>query len=337
MDLNVYAVIAVTVGILFVTFYFLTKQRKQFAQLRDNFSSLEEKINFQQTYMQEQSHQNYKDQVDLFTSQQLGYKDSVENLYLKLGALQNSAKQLIDLNTNLVAAQNFLYSPKLRGVHSERFLAELLFQILSPKSFALQYCFTDQTKVDAAIFCDHRILCIDAKFPLENFKKLHESSEEDSRVKKLFYNDVKKHIVSISAKYIKPQEKTFEYALMYCPAENIYYQLITEFEKDGFSFSQLCYENHVIAVSPSTLYVYLNTLQYAIRNATINDVATALFDQMDGLDKDIESLHSELTKCGGHFHHLMSSFQRLENISDTLGNRTRKIKNSENEFTRKEG
>ena len=120
----------------------------------------------------------------------------------------------------------------------------------------MQYEIDNNKKVDAVIFLEQAILCIDSKFPLENFQKALSAQTEFERNNflKQFAKDVKKHIDDIKSKYIIPR-KTFDFAMMFIPAENVYYEILVNSELHNYAL-----QNRVIPVSPNTLYAYLQAL-----------------------------------------------------------------------------
>src|SRR6266480_6551126 len=91
----------------------------------------------------------------------------------------------------------------------------------------MQYGFTTGERVDAVIKVE-RLVPVDAKFPLENFERLVEAGTDDERTlyEKAFARDIKHHVDAIAEKYIRPDEGTYEFALMYLPAEGVYYELM---------------------------------------------------------------------------------------------------------------
>src|SRR3989344_8517723 len=146
-----------------------------------------------------------------------------------IGNVQKSIGEMTELGRGMRELQEFLRSPKLRGQIGEAGLKDLLGQALPKQHFHLQYAFKGGAVVDAALQLEKGIIPIDAKFPMENFRKMSKSQDEKERDfnRKLFVTDVKKHIDAISSKYILPAEGTLDFALMYIPSEPVYYEILT--------------------------------------------------------------------------------------------------------------
>ena len=180
----------------------------------------------------------------------------VTSVTSKLSQLEESNKKIYEVGKDIAGLQEILRAPKLRGGIGELFLGDLLAQILPKEHYTLQYTFKNGGKVDAVIhFRDKLLVPIDAKFPLENFKKMAEADSEDAKKKarKVFIQDIKKHIGDIQAKYILPEENTLDFAFMYIPAENVYYETIIK-DSGEKSLSGFALEKKVIPVSPNTFF-----------------------------------------------------------------------------------
>src|SRR5512136_2748364 len=127
-----------------------------------------------------------------------------------IGRLSKASEQIYEVGKNIATLQEILRPPKLRGGLGEQFLGELLSQILPPEFFTLQYPFSSGERVDAVVRIGEKLVPIDSKFPLDNFKRVIECKTDEERRtwQKSFYRDVKKHIDDIASKYILPQEGT---------------------------------------------------------------------------------------------------------------------------------
>jgi DNA recombination protein RmuC len=145
----------------------------------------------------------------------------------KVTRVEETGKQMVGFAMELQQLQDILKNPKQRGVLGEYYLETLLKNVLPPGSYQMQYPFADGTVVDAAVFVRDKIIPIDSKFSLENYNRLaeeRESSERD-RLERLFKADLKNRIDE-TAKYVKPEEGTMDFAFMFIPHEAIYYDLL---------------------------------------------------------------------------------------------------------------
>jgi DNA recombination protein RmuC len=223
----------------------LLMMQQQIAQLRTQVSqSLESNSqSIQQQLGQLLGHvnQRLKENADVLsqTQQNLGERlDNaarvVGNVQRSLGGLEEANRKIYEVGKDIASLQEILRAPKLRGGLGEFFLEDLLGQILPAEHFSMQYGFRSGEKVDAVVRLGRSLVPVDAKFPLENFKRIlaATSDEESARAKRQFAIDVKKHIDAIAAKYILPDEGTYDFALMYIPAENVYYETIIKEDAD---------------------------------------------------------------------------------------------------------
>src|SRR5687767_4044481 len=147
-------------------------------------------------------------------------------IHERLGKVDRATAQMLEQARELSQLQQVLRPPKARGGFGELLLENLLRDRLPPSAYELQYTFRSGERVDAVIRVD-RLVPIDAKFPLDNFERMVEATNDVERQQheKAFARDVKGHVDAIAAKYIRPDENTYDFAFMYFPAEAIYYEL----------------------------------------------------------------------------------------------------------------
>jgi len=244
----------------------------------------------------------------------------ISDLHQKIGQVHETTKQVQEIGKDIASLQEILKAPKLRGGLGELFLSDLLKQVLPAASYKEQYRFKSGEKVDAVIILKGGLVPIDSKFPLENFKRIMAAKEEAPRktAKKQFIRDVKKHIDSIHQKYILPDEGTFDFALMYIMAENVYYEIIIKDEDSDDEQGLLKYalENRVIPVSPNSFYAYLQTILLGLKGLRIEAQAQEIFTYLSRLEGDFEKVMNDFDTMGKH---LKDVFNKYEDTEKRLG------------------
>jgi DNA recombination protein RmuC len=240
-----------------------------------------------------------------------------------LGELSKATQQVFDVGKDIASLQEILRAPKLRGVLGELFLGDLLGQILPSNHFTLQYRFKSGEIVDAVIRMGQFLVPVDSKFPLENFRRVIESRTDEERkaARKKFAADVKKHVDSIADKYILPDEGTFPFALMYIPAENVYYETIIKDEIQGEekSLSNHALGRKVIPVSPNSFYAYLQAIVMGLKGLQIEKSAQVIISHLERLRGDFERFRKEFELIGTHLNNAKGRYDEAEKRLDHLG------------------
>jgi DNA recombination protein RmuC len=237
-----------------------------------------------------------------------------------IGELSTASKQIFEVGKNIATLQEILQPPKLRGGLGEQFLGELLSQVLPPKFFTLQHQFSSGERVDAVVKLGERLVPIDSKFPLDNFKRIIECKTEEERktCQKAFTRDVKKHIDDIAGKYIVPNEGTYDFALLYIPAENVYYETITKDESFGEEKSVLNYAlgKKVIPVSPNSFYAYLQVIVLGLKGLEIEENAREIQTRLVSLANDLKIFQKDFQVVGAHITNAMNKFEEARRRLD---------------------
>jgi len=239
----------------------------------------------------------------------------------QLGKLQATNAQILEVSKNITSLQELLRAPKFRGQMGETLLENLLAQVLPKEHYHVQYRFKSGDAVDAAISLGERLVSIDAKFSLENFQRMLDAQEEQlkNQYRRKFIQDVKNRVDEISAKYILPQENTYDFALMYIPAENVYYEVIIK--EDLFSY---CMSKKVIPVSPNTFYAYLQVICLGLKGLKIEENALAILKNLSMLAIEINKFKEDFDTLGMHLVNARNKYEdsqkRLDRFSDRLTN-----------------
>lgn len=219
----------------------------------------------------------------------------VSELKEKMAQISSAQQNLSLLHANVDELRKILSDKKLRGIFGEFQLASVLDNVLGAPGglYHLQYKLNNATICDSAIILGDEILCVDSKFPLENFKLYIESndSSEQEKAARAFVKDFKKHVNDISQKYILPPQ-TLDQAIIFLPSESVYSILYAQFPE----LIQWTLEQRVWPSSPTTLMAILSTIQNFHRRIDraqrINEIVDELsllnrsyVDQLNKLDK----------------------------------------------------
>ncbi len=242
-----------------------------------------------------------------FTSSQGIIKDVTE----KLVKIEETNKKMVTVGDQLRGLEDILKNPKQRGILGEYFLETLLKNVFSPNDYQMQYPFKNGDIVDAVVFYQDKIIPIDSKFSLENYNRLAESRDpiERERLEKAFRQDLKNRIDE-TAKYVRPQENTFEFVFMFIPAEAIYYDLLVN--KIGAGAQDLIAyamnDKKVIVVSPTSFLAYLQTVLYGMRAVQIHKDAEEIRKRVQDLSRHINAYQSYFQKVGTHLGTTMNAY-----------------------------
>lgn len=259
-------------------------------QLKEIRSTLDSKLGESTRVIQEQFGQSAK---------------IIRDVTEKLTKLDETNKQVVNFADQLQNLQDVLQNPKQRGVLGEYYLETVLKNVLPPGRFQMQYKFSDNEIVDAAIFLDKdKILAIDSKFSLENYNRILEErdSGERERLEKLFKQDIKNRIDETS-KYIRPKEGTMDFAFMFIPSEAIYYDLLINQvgavktntrDLIEYAFQQ----KHVIIVSPTSFMAYLQTVLQGLRALQIEESAKEIRKRVEELARHLGNYEQFMKKLG---------------------------------------
>jgi len=239
--------------------------------------------------------------------------NTVKDVTEKLVRLDETNKQVVNFADQLKNLQDILKNPKQRGVLGEYYLETVLKNVLPPGSYQMQYTFLNGDKVDAVVFLDKKIIPIDSKFYLENYNRMIETNdpEEKKRYESAFIKDLKIRIEETS-KYIRPEEKTMDFAFMFIPSEAVYYDLLInkvgEITNETDNLIYYANKKKVIVVSPTSFLAYLQTVLQGLRNQKISEQTQEIIKGVERLGKHLFVYSEWMRKLGNHLSETVSSF-----------------------------
>lgn len=217
----------------------------------------------------------------------------VGDVHRGLGQVDRQVRSVGETADQLRDLQELLRSPKVRGGIGEQLLQELLAQVLPKAHYALQHRFSGGEQVDAIIRLGDHLVPVDAKFPMDNFRRAREASREgqakvEQAAVRAFRGDVRKHVDAIAQRYIRPEEGTFEFALMYIPAEAIYQEVTRQDSGDGLDLLHYAMSRKVVAVSPQSFYAYLQVIVLGLRGLSIEQRAREIMGRLGAIRNRLE-------------------------------------------------
>ena len=226
-----------------------------------------------------------------------------------LGALTKGTQQIEEVGKNISSLQEILRAPKFRGGFGELLLERLLADILPRENYELQHRFRSGEAVDAVIRIGANLVPIDSKFPLEDFERIlaAESEDEQASLRRQFTRTIKKHIDDVT-KYILPDEHTFDFALMYIPAENVYYETILRGKEESEIYSYSL-QKRVIPVSPNSFYAYLQVITLGLKGLHIEKTARDILGHLGRLQGDLADFQDDYTTLGTHIGHAARKYE----------------------------
>jgi len=277
-----------------------------------------------------------KDSANISAQSQTAMRDEIKNsremlerIQKQLGEVQLAGRQMSQTAQTL---ETILGGAKSRGTLGEVTLERLLEDALPRESYRRQYRFASGEAADAVVFLRDKMLPIDSKFPLEAFRRMNEPASgqgatqapgQSDEARRAFVTAVKGHADAIAKKYIVPNEGTLSVALMFVPSENVYYELLMTSDAKLLPLDEYCRSKNVIAVSPNTLYAYLQVILMGLQGMQIEENAKRLHASLSGLQKQMDDFTDAFGKLGTHLKNAQQSYgeadKRFDKAQNTLG------------------
>ena len=284
-------------------------------------------------------------QISSKSSMQKQFADSnkiIKDVTNELAKIKGTNEQVLSFANQMKSLEKILGNQKQRGIFGEIQLENLLSNVLPPEIFQMQYTFNSGDIVDAIIKVNENIIPIDAKFSLDNYNRMIESSDENEIkiLEKKFKEDIKSRIDETS-KYIKPQEKTLDYAFMFIPADGLYQDLLNSrvgsLKINSNELVSYAYLKKVMIVSPMSLFPMLQITMKALNNLKFEKEIDTIIKNVRNLSNHLASYQLYHDKLGNtlktvvnHYNKSSDEFGKIDKDISRISNGKIKL-NIENE------
>lgn len=339
-----YILFGILIILIFGGFWLILRSLKGKNESKIDLVALKERIETSNSIWTEQF-KGIREEITKSRREELDIRDKstkdihtqVEKFIEGFSQMGGALKQIQEEVKEVSSFQNIFRSPKLTGQWGEASLEYLLSQYFPRQdSYELQYPFPSGEKVDAILKLPNgRVLPIDSKFPQDIFNqfiKAPDNSIEKEEARKLLILRIKKDIDDISTKYILPNEGTVDLAMMYIPAESLYYEIVTKEDLNSYAWKK-----KITLASPNTFILNLAIIQHWFKDADIGKKTDLILKKLQRVTIDGTKLSESFQKLGAHLSNAKNSFEDSEKRLNFLTDRVNDVSNllEENEEAKK--
>ena len=289
-----YVIIVIFFVFLFLQFFISNNNTKE------RIKTLLEKQSIIEKSISELIIRNFDRMDDKFDRSSSENINNLSQIREKMSLIDRAQQNISSLTENVVDLKNFLSNTTQRGRFGEILLENLVKDYLPKDYYEFQKTLSNNSRVDCLIKCSGSLnnVCIDAKFPKESFDKFQRATSKDERNKflKTFKSDINNHILQVKEKYLIPGE-TSEIALIFIPSEQIYIEIFKLFPE----LSEIFYESKIFLISPTTLWIILNSIESIIKDKKIQSNSNLIFQQLKELNTELIRLETRVKKMDSHF------------------------------------
>ncbi len=261
--------------------------------------------------------------------------ENLTRLNERLAVIDAAQGRLSDLTQEVLGLKDILANKQARGAFGQGRMEAIIRDALPASAYEFQHTLSNRMRPDCCIRLpgDHRMMVVDAKFPLESFTALKAAAGDETALRHAMTRvrgDVGKHIKDIAERYFLPGE-TQDIAMMFVPSESLYAEINETFE----DIVAKAHKARLIIVSPSLLMMAVQVMQAIVRDARVREQAHAIQNEVRHLVADVTRLHERVGKLGTHFR------QVGEDVAGTMTSAEKVLKRGERidamDFSEKEG
>ena len=322
LDVLILVVALAILGMLAINMYLILRPKKKEEQPNNEMLVLHQRLDSFSSIMNDQLERSRQasEKATLTVHQQ------VQGFTQGMTQIQENLKQMHDSVKSVSSFQDIFKSPKLRGIWGEASLEAALSEYFPKDHYEIQHYFRSGEAVDAVLKLPNDLLLpIDSKFNWENFEKMINAEDDINRelFRKQFYSDVKRKIDEIASKYLLPAEGTTDWALMYVPAETVYYELINNLK--DVDIAKYARTKKVQLVSPNTFALSISAILHWFKDVQINKQTKDIMKKLDRIVIDGGKLGDEFQKLGKHISNAKSAYDDSEKRLSLMVDRVKNV------------
>lgn len=314
MELLIVVLLVVLVAISIGLGYFYVKQQKDSEMRRQEDKTLlllqnqlhEMMKHFNERMREHNETLNKQFGVSTKVLQDINVSSSriIKEVTERLAKLDETNKRVVSFAEQMKSLENILKNPKQRGILGEIFLENMLSSVLAPEHFRMQYLFeSDRKIVDAVVFFADKTIPIDAKFSLDIYNQIAEETDIGRReqLEKEFKQAIKLRIDETS-KYVRPSEGTTDFAMMFIPADGLFYSLLANrvgaLQINTNNLIEYAFSKKVVIVSPMTFYAYLQTFMQSLNKLNVSKNVDEIIKRIGMLAKHLKAYDAYMSGLG---------------------------------------
>ena len=297
MDLNLVIIFlfsTIVIVWLFIQFFFSNSNTKE------RIKVLMEKQENLETSIHSLIEKNFEKIDTKFDKSSSENKNNLFQIQERISLIDRAQQNINHLTENVVDLKNILSNTSKRGRFGEILLENLIKDTLPKEYYDFQKTLSNNSRVDCMIKISGSLnnLCIDSKFPKESYDKMVKANNKEEKIKlsKSFKLDISNHVLDVKKKYIIPGE-TAEIALIFIPSEQIYVEIFNLFPE----ITQTFYDSKIFLISPTTLWIVLNSIESLLKDQKINQNSNIIFQNLKELGKEIIRLEERIKRLDSHF------------------------------------
>ena len=321
MDLNLVIIFlfsTIVIVLLFIQFFFSNLNTKERIKvLMEKQENLEASI----YSLIEKNFEKIDTKFDKSSSEN---KNNLFQIQERISLIDRAQQNINHLTENVVDLKNILSNTSKRGRFGEILLENLIKDTLPKEYYDFQKTLSNNSRVDCMIKISGSLnnLCIDSKFPKESYDKMVKANNKEEKVKlsKSFKLDISNHVLDVKKKYIIPGE-TAEIALIFIPSEQIYVEIFNLFPE----ITQTFYDSKIFLISPTTLWIVLNSIESLLKDQKINQNSNIIFQNLKELGKEIIRLEERIKRLDSHFTSAQNDLNEVLITTKKISNKKEKM------------